>query len=715
MLRCRSLALACLLLTHALFARAGQDPPPARDLYGDALPPGAIARLGTVRFRHDTTLVFAAFLPGGKSVLSASEDGVICAWEFPSGKETHRFAGLGNSATRVTGATLSPDGKHLTVFCDDGFLRIVDWANAKELGKAASGPVAAPARARVSTLAAWATIGPTYSPDGKTLMLPGSSRVLQFIDLPNGKEIGPSPGHINPLTALSFTPDGGQLRTQDAISTHTWDTATGKDLGASVIKQPPTPGSPTVISSDGRVGVTVSRFRTPAEAQAAKAREAVLFDPASGKALGTIGLEAEITPMHRKPLLFSPDGKMLAAAAGDAAPQINLYEVPGGKLLRTLEAGPAAPPPNGVPVGVVLRGRAAAANQSMLFSARGRTLAFQAGPGAATVVLNTATGQQVAELPATAGSAALQGAFSPDERCLALEGGDGTVTLYELATGRLRSTFGSKLPASPVAKEDPLAAVGFVAGPAAAMKPRTSVAFSPDSKLLALSGPDSTVHLWDVWTGKELTVLRGHTQAVSALAVAPHGKTLASASEDTTVLIWDVGRVPRPALPAKVPQPGDREAWWQALADGDAARAFAAMGAWVAVPKEAVDWIGDRVKPEPKLDLNRVQGLMKQLDDEQFEVREQAKGDLLKLGEPLLPLLEKALAGNPSPQSERSLKELRGKLTGIGLQGDRLRVVRAVEVLGIIGTPEARQVLKTLAGGAPGALVTTSAEAVLQR
>ncbi len=40
---------------------------------------------------------------------------------------------------------------------------------------------------------------------------------------------------------------------------------------------------------------------------------------------------------------------------------------------------------------------------------------------------------------------------------------------------------------------------------------------------------------------------------------------------------------------------------------------------------------------------------------------------------------------------------------------------RAVEVLELIGTPQARQVLQALADGAPGALVTTSAQAALSR
>src|SRR5262249_28260516 len=85
-----------------------------------------------------------------------------------------------------------------------------------------------------------------------------------------------------------------------------------KDVGFTHLKLPPNPGSPTIISPDGRFGVTVARFKSAAVARAAKAREAFLFDTASGKELGQIELEVEVTPLHRGPIRFSPDSKLLA-------------------------------------------------------------------------------------------------------------------------------------------------------------------------------------------------------------------------------------------------------------------------------------------------------------------------------------------------------------------------------------------------------------------
>ncbi len=66
------------------------------------------------------------------------------------------------------------------------------------------------------------------------------------------------------------------------------------------------------------------------------------------------------------------------------------------------------------------------------------------------------------------------------------------------------------------------------------------VAFSPDGKVLAVVGYNSTIRLWDPATGKVLRDLAGHSQYVSWTAFSPDSKTLASAGQDGTIRLWNV-------------------------------------------------------------------------------------------------------------------------------------------------------------------------------
>jgi WD40 repeat protein len=68
----------------------------------------------------------------------------------------------------------------------------------------------------------------------------------------------------------------------------------------------------------------------------------------------------------------------------------------------------------------------------------------------------------------------------------------------------------------------------------------TSLAFSPNGKLLAAASWDRSIRLWDTATGKEVRRLQGHENQVNAVAFAPDGRTLASGSVDQTVRLWDV-------------------------------------------------------------------------------------------------------------------------------------------------------------------------------
>src|SRR5262249_35236776 len=126
-------------------------------------------------------------------------------------------------------------------------------------------------------------------------------------------------------------------------------------------------------------------------------------------------------------------------------------------------------------------------------------------------------------------------------------------------------------------------------------------------------------------------------------------------------------------------------------------------------------------KVDPDADVRK---LIKDLDAEEFAVRENASKELKKIGKPAEPLLRKALDGNPSAEVRRRIEELleaglearpvKNLPPGI-LDGEPLRTVRAIRVLEQIGTPEARAILEKLAKGDPDARETQEAKGSLER
>lgn len=69
----------------------------------------------------------------------------------------------------------------------------------------------------------------------------------------------------------------------------------------------------------------------------------------------------------------------------------------------------------------------------------------------------------------------------------------------------------------------------------------TSVAISPDSRLVAAGSLDKVVRVWDAFTGQLLERLEGHKDSVYSVAFMPDGKTLVSGSLDKTLRMWQLG------------------------------------------------------------------------------------------------------------------------------------------------------------------------------
>jgi hypothetical protein len=106
--------------------------------------------------------------------------------------------------------------------------------------------------------------------------------------------------------------------------------------------------------------------------------------------------------------------------------------------------------------------------------------------------------------------------------------------------------------------------------------------------------------------------------------------------------------------------------------------------------------------------------LVADLDSASAEVRTRATRQLEAFEDRAESELRRAAARPASPEAARRLGRLLDRLDG-GPAPEVLRQLRAVEVLEVVGGPEARKALAALAGGAPEARLTRDARAALRR
>jgi RNA polymerase sigma factor (sigma-70 family) len=113
-------------------------------------------------------------------------------------------------------------------------------------------------------------------------------------------------------------------------------------------------------------------------------------------------------------------------------------------------------------------------------------------------------------------------AAAPDGVTIAAGGErpDCSIQLWDLPTRRVRKN-------------------GFLTGHTDSV---TSLAFSPDNRLLASGSQDRSIRLWDLTADDpRSTILGGHDKGVTALAFVPTAENiLASAGIDGTIKLWDI-------------------------------------------------------------------------------------------------------------------------------------------------------------------------------
>jgi RNA polymerase sigma factor (sigma-70 family) len=493
-----------------------------------------------------------------------------------------------------------------------------------------------------------------FSPDGKSLAAGRTTGTVSVWDVETGK---PRPASADPAAgpcSLAFTEKGLLIDGGDGPAVHDW--RTGK-----VIRRYADPRTKSfegfALSADGRL-MALSEFDGSIR----------LMDAATGKTIRILRGHTTLA----SPVLFSPDGRRLFSRGYDQT--LRIWDVEKGKEQRSLKSASNT------------------SGERLAVSPDGKMLATATweGSGHLVRIWDADRGQELHRCDQGA-KIVFRLTFSPDGTLLAAAGSDGwspvgdtpgTVTLWDTATGQRRRTL------------------------AAHQGGAIEAVFSPDGRMLATGGYDKVIRFWEIATGKERHELHGHEGAVYALAFSKGGRHLASSSQEAPVFVWNVYGSLSNERAAGLPR-------WEDLADADAAQVFEAIGRLAAVPAKAIALCRANLKPASDAGQRRIRQLIADLDSPRFAVRQKATTELEKKVEDVEPLLRKAL-------QEAAVLEVKKRLEGIlahlGNPGpDRLRQARAVEVLEIVATPEAIQLLDELAGGAASARLTRDAAAARDR
>lgn len=345
----------------------------------------------------------------------------------------------------------------------------------------------------------------------------------------------------------------------------------------------------------------------------------------------------------------------------------------------------------GRPIGTVqVSGRPLAA----ALTANGRLLAVVTREGALRVYGLAASGALEArwvKRVARSDRSAVQ--FTPDGRLLAVASA-GRVSVLESVTGRPFVTLERKFGEGDV----------------------RAISFSPDGRAVAAgnAGPDPVVRIWSVDGGRELASFFGHRGDVNALAFAPNGKTIASGGADANVLVWSVPPAPPPD---RLPSVADA---WEALDSLDGPTAYRATGALLADPAAGLIAIRTGVAGRAAAKA-KIKRWVAELDHDEFRVREAARRGLIKAGLRAAEAINDPGRKPLGPEGEERIRQVLDVLEhqGVrvpesGLYGEPLRMVRAIRVLEIVGTREARTVLEGMSRGPADDGLTKEAKAALE-
>lgn len=441
---------------------------------------------------HSTDVQSVAFSRDGKLLASGSVEGVINLWDVASGAQLRSLEG---HSSLVTSVAFSPDGRVLVSGSYDKSIKLWDVATGLKI--------------RSLDGVFWA-YSVEFNPNGNLLATVSADLSIKLWDVTSGNQVRTIAGSY---LSVAFSPDGKLLAAGSSDnSIKLWYVESGNPVKS-------LEGNYAQIhslgfSSDGKLVAGVNADR--------KLR---IWDLATGTQLRVI---EEFYGSAR----FSPDDTLMASGDKEGR-TIRLLDCRSGSTVRSMG------------------GRAPTEAKLLVFSPNGKLLAGGNSEGAIEL-WDAARGTQVGSLVRHADLVDAV-AFSSDGKWLVNVAGDNSIKLWDVARGMpVRSLDWRAADATSNAMSNLSKQLAKIMDISQKVTPGqthrltsivSSIAFSPDGKLLANGSSDGTVRLWDVARGIQLrslsSIADGLSIGVTSIAFSPDGRMLASLSQ-TTIKLWDV-------------------------------------------------------------------------------------------------------------------------------------------------------------------------------
>ncbi|MDY7007671.1 MAG: S-layer homology domain-containing protein [Cyanobacteriota bacterium] len=326
-------------------------------------------------------------------------------------------------------------------------------------------------------------------------------------------------------TQTDNNPETQQPETSSQATTETENTETQPDISNSLIPAPRLVRSLSNPQPDSAFSVAIS-FDGEILASS-RGQDIQLWNLQTGELLDTLSdHQANV-----RSVAISPDGRTLASGSGDGT--VKLWDIPTGEMLVSFWHSGVV-----TAVGFTADGRTVIGcsadrgmkswdiytgellhrmngTQPIAFGAGGLRMAASGGPRYIRL-WNVEQGQLLTNLsiPNTNNNGGIEAiAFSEDGQTIAhAMKGESKVLVWDVETWKVRYTLEKH------------------------SQPINAIAISPDGKILASSGEDGNINLWDLGTGKLLRSIKGY----GAIVFSPDSKQLVSVSQDNLIQLWQI-------------------------------------------------------------------------------------------------------------------------------------------------------------------------------